>query len=177
MQIIKKLRKQRGSITLLGIGSIVLSLFAFNQVTEFANAKILDRELDNYALDLATVALRSELAITKEGIDTGAMSVTQTTTTVNEILGMAKQYTSGYKNKEGEEPKEVNLAAKITFGNFDKDGAFVPLESDSNNPKAAKEPPDFSAVALQLTSSHNFHSYVPQGKAIYGLGFNCPVLK
>jgi hypothetical protein len=159
MQILQRLRKQRGSITLLGAASIGLSLIAFNQVTEYGNAKLLDRELDNYARDVASVALRSELAITS-----GMTNKQITGQTVDALLSQVKMYTIA------DDTNSVNLNRKITFGNLDATGNFVKLASDALNPRGASTPPDFSAVAVQLWSTDSFMGvYTPQGKAIYGL--------
>ncbi len=158
MQILQRLRKQRGSITLLGAASIGLSLFAFNQVTEYGNAKLLDRELDNYARDVASVALRSELAITS-----GMTNKQITSQTVDALLSQVSMYTVA------DDTNAVNLNKQITFGNLDGSGSFVALTTDKSNPRAADTPPDFSAVAVQLYSTDSFYSFTPQGKAIYGL--------
>ncbi len=170
MQIMQRLRKQRGSITLLGVASIVLSLFAFTQVTEYVNAKILDRELDNYARDVASVALRSELAITS-GMDNKQI----TGQTVDDLLAQLSMYTAS------DGTNTANLTKTITFGNFAvalicnstdpvvRKGCFIPLVSGANNPKNLDPVPDFSAVAVQLSSTDSFYNYTPQGKALYGL--------
>lgn len=160
----QRLRKQRGAISLLGVASIAVSLFAFNQVMEFGNAKLLDRKLDNYARTVASVALRSELAITKKAIDEGAIPANKTSLVVDDLLTQVGMYT------QATDDNAVNLNKTITFGNFDENGDFVELDSDSSNPRAAETPPDFSAVAVQLWSDQNsFYGFTPQGKAIYGL--------
>ncbi|WP_028487138.1 hypothetical protein [Thiomicrorhabdus chilensis] len=160
----QRLRKQRGAISLLGVASIAVSLFAFNQVMEFGNAKLLDRKLDNYARTVASVALRSELAITKKAIDEGAIPANKTSLVVDDLLTQVGMYT------QATDDIAVNLNKTITFGNFDENGDFVELDSDSSNPRAAENPPDFSAVAVQLWSDQNsFYGFTPQGKAIYGL--------
>ncbi|MDG6774905.1 hypothetical protein QCB45_11220 [Thiomicrorhabdus sp. ZW0627] len=159
----KWLEKQRGVVTVLGIASIVVSLFAFQQVMEFGNMKLLDRKLDNYAKTVASVALRSELAITKEGMDAGTIPVDQTDQVVDSLLTKVGMYI------QASDSNAVNLYKKITFGNFDADGNFVALTSDASNPKAADPVPDFSAVAVQLWSSDSFYGFTPQGKALYGL--------
>ncbi|MDA3823535.1 MAG: hypothetical protein PF450_13125, partial [Bacteroidales bacterium] len=116
------MRKQRGSITLLGVSSIVVSLFAFTQVTEFANAKILDRELDNYAREVASVALRSELSITKAMIDEGKTGITSTTVSnILRTIGMTLPDPS-------DDSIAFNLERKITFGKFKADGSFESCE-------------------------------------------------
>ncbi|MDX1352906.1 MAG: hypothetical protein R3254_07835, partial [Thiomicrorhabdus sp.] len=78
MKASKHLAKQKGAISLLGASMIALGLVSFEQVLQYGNAKILDRELDNYARTVASVALRSELAITKAGIDAGTIASNQT---------------------------------------------------------------------------------------------------
>lgn len=149
---------------MLGVASIAVSLFAFNQVMEFGNAKLLDRKLDNYARTVASVALRSELAITKKAIDEGAIPANKTSLVVDDLLTQVGMYT------QATDDIAVNLNKTITFGNFDENGDFVELDSDSSNPRAAENPPDFSAVAVQLWSDQNsFYGFTPQGKAIYGL--------
>jgi hypothetical protein len=176
----QSLRKQRGSITLLGIGSIVVALSAFGSVVKYGNAKLLDRELDQYANDIAVVALRSELALTRAGIDSGDMDVGQTKITTDAALasvGMSMP-------DPDDDTAPFNLEKKITFGNFAKasicnsldeevrKGCFIPLESNKSNPRAAKdeEPVEFSAVAVRLVSSSSFMDiYTPEGRALYGL--------
>ena len=177
MQTSQRRKLQRGAISLLGAASIALSLFSFEQVLEYANAKILDRELDNYARDVAAVALRSELAITQAGIDDGTMSATQTDTVVNDLLMQVSMYTYTDANQ----PNPQNLTKTITFGNFApaaicnspdpviRKGCFIPLSDDASNPRAATTPIDFSAVAVQLSSTDSFYSYTPEGKALYGM--------
>ncbi|GAB6069130.1 hypothetical protein JCM30760_02270 [Thiomicrorhabdus hydrogeniphila] len=163
MKLVNNIYKQRGSVTILGAAAIGLGLFGFNQVLQYGNAKLLDRELDNYARTVANVALRSELAITKAGIDAGTMSVDQTNTVVDSLLTEVNMYANSTDNHA------ANLFKKITFGNLDANGDFKPLGSNASNPKAAQTPEDFSAVAVQLWSTSSFYSFTPQGKAIYGL--------
>jgi hypothetical protein len=159
------IQKQRGAMTLLGVMAIGVSLFAFDQVMEFGKVKLLDRKLDNYARDIAAVALRSELAIT-QSMDKGI-----TNTTVNSILGQ----------KMVMEGDGKNLDKKITFGKLIS-GEFVPCDqypegevkcTDSSNPKNVSGdeiPADFSMVVVQLWSEENkFYGFTPQGRAIYGL--------
>ncbi|WP_373020462.1 hypothetical protein [Thiomicrorhabdus sp.] len=160
------LEKQKGAISLLGAASIVLSLFGFTEVLEYGNAKILDRQLDNYARTVASVALRSELAITQD-MDRGL-----TDTTVTQLLnagGMALP-------NPGNPDAAFDLEKKITFGNI-VDGKFVPLNSFADNPKASDDYIEFSAVAVELWSTSKGYSvipgqapiFIPSGKAIYGL--------
>ncbi|WP_321325657.1 hypothetical protein [Thiomicrorhabdus sp.] len=163
MRVVKHLYKQRGAVSILGAAAIALGLFGFDQVLQYGNAKILDRELDNYARTVANVALRSELAITKAGIDAGTMSADQTSIVVDDLLNQVNMYATATDSKA------ANLYKEITFGNLDENGKFVALSSDANNPKAAQTPPYFSAVAVQLWSTESFYTFTPQGKAIYGL--------
>lgn len=158
------LKKQKGMVTIMLVGVIAVGLFGFDQVMQYSKAKVLDRELDNYARTVAQVALRSELAITKAGIDAGTMSADQTNTVVNELLSKVNMVVQA---GEGE---TANLNKKITFGKLDANDNFIPLESDASNPKGAEVPPEFSAVAVQLWSTDSFYNYTPQGRAIYGLG-------
>jgi len=58
--------KQKGSISLFGALSIIMGITALVGIMELANAKILDRNLDNYAKSLAPVALQSEMALSKK---------------------------------------------------------------------------------------------------------------
>lgn len=172
------LKKQRGAISILGAASIALSLYGFDQVLEYGNAKILDRELDNYARTIASVALRSELALTKAGIDSGSMVVNQTDLITNQHLAQVSMNTDS-------EAAGYNLIKKITFGNFADDsicnssdpevrkGCFIPLATDASNPRAAATPLDFSAVAVQLTSTDSFMGiYTPEGQALYGMSLD-----
>ena len=164
MKLANKKDKQRGSATVFGVLAIGVGLLGFNQVLQYGNAKLLDRELDNYARTVASVALRSELAITKAGIDAGTMSADQTNTVVDSLLTEVNMYANATDNQA------ANLNKKITFGNLDENGNFIALGSNSSNPKAAQTPEDFSAVAVQLWSTDSFMGiYTPQGKAIYGL--------
>lgn len=151
-------RKQQGAISLLGAASIALSLYTFNLVLDFGNAKLLDRKLDNYARDIASVALRSELAVTQATADKA-----QTSSRVDDILAKVGMNLSG---------EDINLQKKIVFGNFDEEGNFQPLEENEENPKnvqPGQTPPQFSAVAVQLWSTESFFGFTPQGKALYGL--------
>lgn len=163
MKTAKHLNKQRGAVSILGAAAIALGLFGFDQVLKYGNAKILDRELDNYARTVANVALRSELAITKAGIDAGTMSADKTNTVIDNLLNKVNMYASAT------DIKAANLYKEITFGNLDENGNFFALSSNANNPKAAETPPNFSAVAVQLWSTNSFYSFTPQGKAIYAL--------
>lgn len=163
MRVSRVHKLQRGAISLLAAGTIALSLTTFNQVLEYTNAKILDRELDNYARDIAAVALRSELAITKNMPNKAI-----TSTTVDNILAGVGQFTSSDETKG----QIQNLTATITFGNFDKDGNFKALESNMHNPRAAdvEMPLEFSAVAVQLSAKEKFMGvFRPEGKALYGM--------
>lgn len=163
MRVSRVRKLQRGAISLLAAGTIALSLTTFNQVLEYTNAKILDRELDNYARDIAAVALRSELAITKNMPNKAI-----TSTTVDNILAGVGQFTSSDETKG----QIQNLTATITFGNFDKDGNFKALESNMHNPRAAdvEMPLEFSAVAVQLSAKEKFMGvFRPEGKALYGM--------
>lgn len=162
----QRLRKQRGAITLLGVASIVISLFGFTEVLEYGNAKILDRQLDNYARTVASVALRSELAIT-ENMDRGL-----TDATVTELLSAAGKVLPNTDNPDA----DFDLEKKITFGNI-VDGKFMPLSDNAENPKASDDYIEFSAVAVELWSKAKGYSvvpgtppiFIPSGKAIYGL--------
>jgi len=177
MRTSQRRKMQRGAISLLGAASIVLSLFSFEQVLQYTNAKILDRELDNYARDVAAVALRSELAITMDGIKNGTMSANQTRLVTDDLLMQVKMYTY----TDSLQPNSKNLTKRITFGNLAssaicdsidptiRQGCFIPLTRDQFNPRSAKTPIDFSAVAVQLRSTDSFYSYTPQGRAIYGM--------
>ncbi|WP_321276116.1 hypothetical protein [Thiomicrorhabdus indica] len=156
-----KLKNQKGSVSILGAGAIFVGLFGFSSMIEFANAKILDRELDNHAKVVAMEALRSELAITKEAIDSGDIPVNQTELYTNKILQ------DGVRLNAGE---AGNLQKMITFGNFDAAGNFVALTEGTSNPKALENVPNFSAVAVQLISTDSFMGvYTPEGRALYGL--------
>lgn len=164
MQRISKLKNQKGSISILGAGAIFVGLFGFSSMIEFANAKILDRELDNHAKVVAMEALRSELAISKQALDDGSISSNQTDLYTNRILKDGVRLDSS----EG-----GNLDKIITFGNFDVNGNFVALTESASNPKALENVPDFSAVAVQLISKDSFMGvYTPQGRALYGLPKN-----
>ena len=175
MNVSNILKKQRGSISILGAAAIAVSLTGFMQVLDYGNAKILDKELDNYARSIASTALRSELAITKAGLEgvngqPPTITVDQTDLITNAILAQVEQ-------KVGE-----SITKEITFGNFAsseicnsefaeiRKGCFIPLESNQNNPRASEEPLDFSAVAVKLVSSSSFMGvYTPEGRALYGM--------
>ena len=159
------LTKQKGAISVLGAMAIALGLGSFQQMLQYGNAKILDRELDNYALTVASVALRSELAITKAGIDAGTIPSNQTDIVINSLLSKVEMYTTA------SDDQAVNIKKQITFGKLNAAGNFEALSSNASNPRGATNPPDFSAVAVQLWSTDSFMGvYTPQGKAIYGLG-------
>jgi hypothetical protein len=147
---------QRGSISLLGALGILAGISALVGIMELANAKILDRNLDNYAQSLAPVALRSEIALNAIMIQNGVSR------------NIAKETVQGALDSVT--PKGT-VQVHLTFGNI-VDGVFVPLSSNANNPKqnlsAADTVPDFAAVAVQLIGQSTF-GLVPEGRAIYGL--------
>ncbi|WP_127471201.1 hypothetical protein [Thiomicrorhabdus aquaedulcis] len=163
----QSLKKQHGSISILGALSIVLALSTAGTMIEYGNAKLLDRELDNYARDVAAVALRSELAITKNMKDRAI-----TDATVSSILNTAA---FSLPNPE-DSGAAFDLEKKITFGNI-VNNQFIPLETYASNPKASDEFIEFSAVAVELWSEAKGFSvipgtpriFIPSGKAIYGL--------
>ncbi|MBD3821678.1 MAG: hypothetical protein IE914_05410 [Thiotrichales bacterium] len=153
--------EQRGSISLLGALGILAGITTLVGVMQLANAKILDRHLDNYAESMAPVALRSELALSADMIKQGIS------------VEVAKETLQNALNRVS---KSGSVQVNLTFGNV-KNGVFEPLGGDPNgalakNPKAGladgQNPPDFSAVALQLVGPSTY-GFVPQGKAIYGL--------
>ncbi|MDG6779040.1 hypothetical protein QCB44_10020 [Thiomicrorhabdus sp. zzn3] len=157
------LRNQKGAISLLGAASIALSLYTFNLVVEFGNAKLLDRQLDNYAKTAAYMALRTELALTVNMSDAEkAEARSQIDLMLNQV-GL-------YLDAEG---NNYNLDKYITFGNFDENGQFVALTANASTPRDVADgqaPPDFSAVAVQLVSGDSFLGvFTPQGKALLGL--------
>lgn len=166
MNVSKLIKKQRGAISLLGAASIALSLFSFTEVLEFGNAKILDRELDNYARSMASVALRTELAITQN------MSKDLTETTVTALISSIGMTQPNPDNADA----AFDIEKKMTFGNM-VDGKFVPLTSHASNPKASDTFIEFSAVAFELWSTAKGYSilpgtsplFTPSGKAIYAL--------
>jgi hypothetical protein len=172
--MLRRLKKQRGSITLLGVASIGVTMFAFGSVVDYGNAKILDRELDHYALDVATVALRSELALTINMDGTVVDSVTgdaldrltYTSNTVDNVLSSAGMSLPVLAQPD----KAVNLEKRLTFGNI-VNNVFVALPAGvASNPKGSDDFIEFSAVAVQLKSeAGSSFGLTPQGKAIYGL--------
>lgn len=157
----KLIRTQKGSITLFGAMAIVFGLSALVGVLELANAKILDRHLDNYATTIAPVALRSQLTLSKSMIDEGVA-------TVNISQDIAQEYLNKVTDSG-------SISVHMTFGNLVGEGVnevFVPLEHNAETPKAGisagETPPKFSAIALQLIGESTF-GLVPEGKAIFGL--------
>jgi hypothetical protein len=172
MKIMQRLKNQRGSITLLGVSSIVVALFGLGEVVELGNAKMLERQLDRYVTELAPVALRTELALTENMPDRKGY----TERYVDDILESAGM---SMPERDSEKPTNegANLKTKLTFGNMEGD-EFVPLDSAFvANPKASDEYIKFSAVAVELWSDVKAYSvipgtpaiFTPSGKAIYGI--------
>ncbi|MBF6058650.1 hypothetical protein [Thiomicrorhabdus heinhorstiae] len=168
-------KRQQGAVTFFVISSLITAVLGFGMVMEYAKLKIIDRELDNYARTIAEAALRSELSITRTMLEEGTVSANQTSQVAEAILAR-----SGYV-VEGGDSTNRTIHKKITFGNFsdseackdpnsiNKEGCFIPLGSNSENPKAAEPPPEFSAVAVQLWTDDYFYGFVPQGRALFGL--------
>ncbi|MDX1796381.1 MAG: hypothetical protein R3219_06595, partial [Hydrogenovibrio sp.] len=148
--------KQRGSISLFGALSIIMGITALVSIMELANAKILDRNLDNYAKSLAPVALQSEIALSKKMVDQGVS------------IGIAKE---SLQSTLDQVTKPGSVQVNLTFGNI-QSGHFVPLNAHADNPKSglgASDPvPDFGAVAVQLIGPTTM-GLTPQGRAIYGI--------
>ncbi len=174
--------KQRGSITLLGALTIFTALSGVYTMMELGNKMIMDRNFDNYAEALAPVALRTELALTQAMIDAGEGDK------VNTVM-------AGFLDKLGH-TLDSDITVNVIFGTMEildppvnytnpKTGLthvlnaeFVPVaggELISSNPKvglpAGEDPPEFSAVAIELTESDpsgllGFH---PKGRGIFGI--------
>lgn len=162
------IRKQRGSISLLGAMAMLASFTSLYMVLELGNKMIEDRNFDNYAKSLAPVALRSELAITEEMIAQG--------TAVS-----AKSVVESYLEKIGLSANK-DVTVKVTFGNMvgtdagnngEASEIFTPLEANAESPKlgtvAGNMPAVFSAVKVELTSQGGLLNFHPQGIAVYGL--------
>ncbi|MBN2646291.1 MAG: hypothetical protein JXR44_00735 [Thiotrichales bacterium] len=181
--------RQTGAITLFGVGGILAALFAFQLVLQYSNLKIIDRELDNYARSVAEVALRSELAITKEILENDPTALTKADFMANAVVAQA-----GYNaNSSGLDGIIPTLNKEIVFGNFASDGKFYALgEANPDypqsinfaafqfNPRQALKQkidggqsdfenlPQFNAVAVQLWTNDDFFGFTPQGRALYG---------
>lgn len=189
MMQFKSLKRQRGAISILGVGAIILSLFTFMALLDYGNAKILDRELDNYARTIASTALRSELALVAAGKEDGETTNTKTAEVTAAILG------------EVEKEIKRTVVPEIVFGNFDVEkcnstdpavrlGCFVALPDWQESPSSApvgpgNPPPEFSAVAVRLkmgggytVSNNNYGNFSslkdsinlfkPEGHAFFG---------
>lgn len=185
------LHRQKGVITLMGVGGIVAALFAFELVMQYSKLKIIDHELDNYARSVAEVALRSEMALTKNGLESGGMSLAASEVMSNAVLAQAG-YDASSDGLDGVDVESLNK--EITFGNFASDGHFYALGEENPdyaesvgfsaykyNPRLALQEmidsggtdvdslPKFNAVAVQLWTNDNFMGvYTPQGRALYG---------
>ncbi|MBO1927677.1 hypothetical protein J3998_08825 [Thiomicrorhabdus sp. 6S2-11] len=186
----KQQQRQKGIATLLGIGGIFAALFAFDLVMTYTKLKIVDRELDNYARSVAEVSLRSELALTKDGIESGEMDITAA-----DIISSFSLQRVGYTPGAGQlDAQDKIINKEITFGNFASDGTFYALGEE--NPEYAESAslgaykynprsyiqemiddpdnhsiadlPQFNAVAVQLWTDDDFYGFVPQGRALYG---------
>ncbi|BBP46646.1 hypothetical protein THMIRHAS_20190 [Thiosulfatimonas sediminis] len=194
----KTLQRQRGAISILGVGAIFAALFAFDLVMTYTKLKIVDRELDNYARSVAEVAIRSELALTRDGLAAGTMALDSADKVTNFALERV-----GYSPAAGElDTAGMVINKMILFGNFASDGTFYPLgESNPDYPesvafgayktnprlyiqeminegegseKTIAKAPRFDAVAVQLWTDDNFYGFVPQGRALYGAGEDNP---
>ncbi|QKI88605.1 hypothetical protein [Thiomicrorhabdus xiamenensis] len=185
------LHRQKGVITLMGVGGIVAALFAFELVMQYSKLKIIDHELDNYARSVAEVALRSEMALTKKGLESGGMSLAASEVMSNAVLAQVG-YDASSDGLDGVDFDSLNK--EITFGNFASDGHFYALGEENpdyaesagfgtykSNPRLALQEmidsggtdvdslPKFNAVAVQLWTNDNFMGvYTPQGRALYG---------
>jgi hypothetical protein len=186
----KSQQRQKGIATLLGVGGILAALFAFDLVMTYTKLKIVDRELDNYARSVAEVSLRSELALTKDGIESGEMDITAA-----DIISSFSLQRVGYTPGAGQlDAQDKIINKEITFGNFASDGTFYALGEE--NPEYAESAslgaykynprsyiqemiddpdnhsiadlPQFNAVAVQLWTDDDFYGFVPQGRALYG---------
>jgi hypothetical protein len=173
--------KQRGSITLLGALTIFTALSGVYTMMELGNKMIMDRNFDNYAEALAPVALRTELALTQAMIDAGEGDK------VNTVM-------AGFLDKLGH-TLDSDITVKVIFGTMETldppknytdpktsltyvlHAEFVPVapEFNASNPKLGlaegQEPPEFSAVAIELTESDpsgllGFH---PKGRGVFGI--------
>lgn len=163
-----RIKKQRGmaSLSLLGVLAIGFSIVGLNGLIEYGNVKMLDRQLDHYARDIAQMSLRYELALTQTVMANNPKTPTEM---ASDILKTAKWYTSS------DDQNAKNIEVEITFGNFDQNGNFEALDHDADHPRAAEgDLINFSAVAVQLWSEEKRfwdlpNGYVPQGKALFGL--------
>ncbi|QBZ83753.1 hypothetical protein GHNINEIG_01815 [Hydrogenovibrio crunogenus] len=156
--------KQKGSISLMGVMAMVASFSAFYLVMEMGNKMIEDRNFTNYAKSLAPIALRTELAITREMVKEGTAKTSQ---------DVVSEYLSQLGLKAGS-----SFSFKLTFGNMEPSGngeqdVFNALPQNAERPKMStatgEDPPVFSAIKVVLENKGGLLDFHPKGIAVYGL--------
>lgn len=158
--------KQQGGIYLFLAGLLVILMSGALFVHEMGTKMVMQANLENYAKEIARVALKNELTITKEALESG--NFTATADRVEAILNGL-----GY---------EGSLDVDYVFGNRNADGEFFPLAFVApipQNPRGQaalnlNEPPLFSAIEVTLELNRNFalnrfENFRPRATVVFGL--------
>lgn len=174
----QKLKRQRGSISLLGALSIVAGLSGVYTVMELGNKMIMDRNFDNYAQAIAPVVLRTELALTQAMIENGEGDAARNA--AKEMLKSLGHEVDSDVTLDIQFGNMVALDSPATYTNngitYTYTEEFVPVSFNPSNPKVGLSegqlPPDFSVVSVEIVESSSISflpDFRPQGRALYGL--------
>lgn len=167
---IKQSIRQTGSISVLGILTVLSGLTGFLMILELSDKMTQQSVLENHATAVAPVAIRAELAIRQDSDDPQRA--------MKEVDQLLNQLGYSQMPEEGED-KAINVS--LTFGTIEGQGdnaRFVPLAKNASNPRglaqSSEDIQEFSAVAVELTYQQSsfigeFDWFKPKGRSIYGL--------
>ncbi|WP_029935622.1 hypothetical protein [Thiomicrospira pelophila] len=162
--------RQTGSISVLGILTVLSGLTGFLMILELSDKMTQQSVLENHATAVAPVAIRAEIAIRQDSDDPQRA--------IKEVDQLLNQLGYNQIPEEGED-KAINVS--LTFGNIEGQGdnaRFTPLSMNASNPRGLANNMDdiveFSAVAVELTYQQSsfigeFDWFKPKGRTIYGL--------
>lgn len=163
-------RRQIGSISVLGILTVLAGLSGFLMILELSDKMTQQSVLENHATAVAPVAIRAELSI-RQGSDDPQRAIKEVDQLLNQL---------GY-NQLPEEGEDKAINVSLTFGNIEGRGdnaRFIPLTANASNPRGLAQNTEtmveFSAVAVELTYQQSnfigeFDWFKPKGRSIYGL--------
>jgi hypothetical protein len=159
-------QKQLGGLYLFMAGILVVVMSGALFVHEMGAKMVMQANLENYAKEIARVALKNELTITKEALESG--DFVTTAERVDAIISGL-----GY---------DGDLSVDYVFGNRDEAGEFFPLrfaDPIPENPRGEvaldmEEPPLFSAIEVSLELNRNFaldrfENFRPRARVVFGL--------
>lgn len=158
--------KQRGGLYLIMAGLIVILMSGALFVHEMGAKMVMQANLETYAKEIARVALKNELTITKEALESG--DFTATVDRVDAIISGL-----GY---------DGTLDVSYVFGNRNANGEFFALTFPNPIPENPRgevaldmdEPPIFSAIEVSLELNRDFalnrfENFRPRTTVVYGL--------